>query len=184
MKRSSDCQAVLKSSIVAQEPHTSLAVVFLVDRFLYWADESSRLLRITNLLHKFHPSVPIAPQLVIRKARVYLNSGTLRKVPHSPIGSVSYFCFCRTRMKFCTVCLFKHYEKCIRCRQTTEGRVHSEQPHKQQRGHRSVAWAVFITLGPEDVCFFCFFLQRSFKSCFSQVVGRTTRQVTGLLCSQ
>lgn len=71
------CQAVLKASIAAQEPRTSLAVVFLVDRFLYWADESNRLLRITKLLHRLHPGAPVAPQLVIRQARVYLNSGTL-----------------------------------------------------------------------------------------------------------
>lgn len=70
------CQALLKASIGAQEPHTSLAVVFLVDRFLYWADESSRLLRIVKLLHRLHPGTPVAPQLVIRQARVYLNSGT------------------------------------------------------------------------------------------------------------
>ena len=70
------CQAVLKASIVAQETGTALSVVFLVDRFLYWTDESSRLLKITKLLHKHHPDTPVAPQLVIRQARVYLNSGT------------------------------------------------------------------------------------------------------------
>lgn len=71
------CQAVLKASITIQEPCTALAVVFLVDRFLYWADESSRLLRITKLLHRHHPGTPVAPQLVIRQARVYLNSGMM-----------------------------------------------------------------------------------------------------------
>ena len=71
------CQAVLKASIVAQEARTALAVVFLVDRFLYWTDESSRLLRITKLLHRHHRDSPVAPQLVIRQARVYLNSGTV-----------------------------------------------------------------------------------------------------------
>lgn len=62
---------------MAQEPCTALAVVFLVDRFLYWTDESSRLLNITKLLHRRHPETPVAPQLVIRQARVYLNSGTV-----------------------------------------------------------------------------------------------------------
>lgn len=71
------CQAVLKASIVAQEASTALAVVFLVDRFLYWTDDSSRLLKITKLLHRRHRDAPVAPQLVIRQARVYLNSGTL-----------------------------------------------------------------------------------------------------------
>lgn len=71
------CQAVLKASIVAREAHAALAVVFLVDRFLYWTDESSRLLKITKLLHRCHPDTPVAPQLVIRQARVYFNSGAV-----------------------------------------------------------------------------------------------------------
>lgn len=62
---------------MAQEARTALAVVFLVDRFLYWTDESSRLLRIVKLLHRRHPDAPVAPQLVIRQARVYFNSGTV-----------------------------------------------------------------------------------------------------------
>ncbi|MEQ2307698.1 hypothetical protein AMECASPLE_020931 [Ameca splendens] len=70
---------LLKTSIMAQEAQTSLAVVFLMDRFLYWTDESSRLLKITKLLHKQHPDTPIAPQLVIRQARVFLNAGKLQK---------------------------------------------------------------------------------------------------------
>lgn len=61
---------------MAQEARSALAVVFLVDRFLYWTDESSRLLKITKLLHRRHTDTPVAPQLVIRQARVYLNSGT------------------------------------------------------------------------------------------------------------
>lgn len=63
---------------MAQEACVALAVVFLVDRFFYWADMSSQLLKITKLLHRRHPDTPVAPQLVIRQARVYFNSGTLR----------------------------------------------------------------------------------------------------------
>ncbi|KAG7497903.1 alpha-protein kinase 1 isoform X1 [Solea senegalensis] len=74
--------AVLKASIMAQEARTAQAVVFLVDRFLYWTDESSRLLKITKLLHRCHPDTPVAPQLVIRQARVYLNSGKLQKAEY------------------------------------------------------------------------------------------------------
>uniref|UniRef100_A0A7N6A6U3 Alpha-type protein kinase domain-containing protein n=1 Tax=Anabas testudineus TaxID=64144 RepID=A0A7N6A6U3_ANATE len=74
--------AVLKASIVAQEASTALAVVFLVDRFLYWTDDSSRLLKITKLLHRRHRDAPVAPQLVIRQARVYLNSGKLQKAEY------------------------------------------------------------------------------------------------------
>ena len=71
-------QAVLKASIVAREASTALAVVFLVDRYLYWTDESTRLLKITKLLHRCRPDTPVAPQLIIRQARVYLNSGMVQ----------------------------------------------------------------------------------------------------------
>ncbi|XP_036967490.1 alpha-protein kinase 1 isoform X2 [Acanthopagrus latus] len=81
-KHLSQLLAVLKASIVAQEARSALAVVFLVDRFLYWKDESSRLLKITKLLHRRHPDTPVAPQLVIRQARVYLNSGKLQKAEY------------------------------------------------------------------------------------------------------
>ncbi|CAK6965300.1 alpha-protein kinase 1 [Scomber scombrus] len=74
--------ALLKASIMAQEARWALAVVFLVDRFFYWTDESSRLLKITKLLHRHHPDIPVAPQLVIRQARVYLNSGKLQKAEY------------------------------------------------------------------------------------------------------
>ncbi|CAB1345069.1 unnamed protein product [Coregonus sp. 'balchen'] len=67
--------ALLKVSILAREPQWAAGVVFLMDRFLYWTDESSRLLKITKLLHRHYPGTPIAPQLVIRQARVYLNDG-------------------------------------------------------------------------------------------------------------
>ncbi|KAL0970408.1 hypothetical protein UPYG_G00241600 [Umbra pygmaea] len=74
--------ALLKASIVAREPRTAGAVLFLVDRFLYWTDESSRLLKITKLLHRLYPESPISPQLIIRQARVYLNNGKLQKAEY------------------------------------------------------------------------------------------------------
>ncbi|XP_054457865.1 alpha-protein kinase 1 isoform X2 [Anoplopoma fimbria] len=78
-KHLSQLLAVLKASILSLEARTALAVVFLVDRFLYWTDESMRLLKITKLLHRREPEAPVAPQLVIRQARVYFNSGKLQK---------------------------------------------------------------------------------------------------------
>lgn len=74
--------SLLKASIVAQESCSALAVLFLVDRFLYWSDESVRLLKITKLLHRLFPEAPVAPQLVIRQARLYLNSGKLQKAEY------------------------------------------------------------------------------------------------------
>ncbi|XP_054592314.1 alpha-protein kinase 1 isoform X2 [Nothobranchius furzeri] len=73
---------LLKTSIMAQEGPSAMAVVFLVDRFIYWRDESSQLLKIAKLLHHQHPDTPIAPQLVIRQARVYVNSGRLQKAEY------------------------------------------------------------------------------------------------------
>ncbi|XP_039465244.1 alpha-protein kinase 1 isoform X2 [Oreochromis aureus] len=73
---------LLKASIRAEEAHCALAVVFLVDRYLYWTDDSSRLLKIAKLLHRRYPETPIAPQLVIRQARVYFNSGKLQKAEY------------------------------------------------------------------------------------------------------
>lgn len=77
-----DLLALLKASIVAREPQCAIAVIFLMDRFIYWMDESNRLLRIIKLLHRLHPDTPVAPQLVIRQARVYLNSGKLQKAEY------------------------------------------------------------------------------------------------------
>ncbi|XP_030018307.1 alpha-protein kinase 1-like [Sphaeramia orbicularis] len=74
--------AFLKATIVAQEARSALSVAFLMDRFLYWTDESTRLLKITKLLHAHHRDIPVAPQLVIRQARVYLNSGKLEKAEY------------------------------------------------------------------------------------------------------
>lgn len=71
---------------MAQESCSALAVLFLVDRFLYWSDESVRLLKITKLLHRLFPEAPVAPQLVIRQARLYLNSGTSSEYMH--IGEI------------------------------------------------------------------------------------------------
>ncbi|XP_061665058.1 alpha-protein kinase 1 isoform X2 [Syngnathoides biaculeatus] len=70
---------VLEAAILAREAAAALAVIFLADRFLYWTDESATLLKITKLLHRRYRDAPVAPQLVIRRARVYLNSGKLQK---------------------------------------------------------------------------------------------------------
>uniref|UniRef100_A0A8C8RRK1 Alpha kinase 1 n=1 Tax=Pelusios castaneus TaxID=367368 RepID=A0A8C8RRK1_9SAUR len=61
---------------------TAAAIVFLIDRFLYWADASSKLLRVAKGLHKLQPATPIAPQVVIRLARISVNSGKLLKAEY------------------------------------------------------------------------------------------------------
>ncbi|XP_034628019.1 alpha-protein kinase 1 isoform X2 [Trachemys scripta elegans] len=69
----------LKASIMVKDCATAAAIVFLIDRFLYWVDASSKLLRIAKGLHKLQPATPIAPQVVIRLARISVNSGKLLK---------------------------------------------------------------------------------------------------------
>ncbi|XP_061525230.1 alpha-protein kinase 1 isoform X2 [Phycodurus eques] len=73
---------VLEAAIVARDARAAFAVIFLLDRFLYWTDESGSLLKISKLLHKRYRGAPVAPQLLIRQARVYLSSGKLQKAEH------------------------------------------------------------------------------------------------------
>ncbi|NWS21264.1 ALPK1 kinase, partial [Pachyramphus minor] len=74
-----DLLVYLKSSIMVKDCATASAVVFLIDRFLYWIDASSKLLRIAKGLHRLHPTAPISPQVLIRQARLAVNSGKLLK---------------------------------------------------------------------------------------------------------
>nr|XP_021387270.1 alpha-protein kinase 1 [Lonchura striata domestica] len=77
-----DLLAYLKASIVVRDCGTATAVVFLLDRFLYWLDASSRLLRVAKGLHRLHPGAPISPQLLIRQARLAVNAGKLLKAEY------------------------------------------------------------------------------------------------------
>uniref|UniRef100_F6QEG4 Alpha kinase 1 n=1 Tax=Monodelphis domestica TaxID=13616 RepID=F6QEG4_MONDO len=72
----------LKASILVQDFSTAAALVFLMDRFLYGLDASAKLLQVAKSLHKLHPTTPIAPQVVIRQARISVNSGKLLKAEY------------------------------------------------------------------------------------------------------
>lgn len=74
--------AYLKAAILAGQPLRAASAIFLVDRFLYWTDDSRELLRITRKLHQRYPGTPIAPQVVIRQARVYFSTGKLQKAEY------------------------------------------------------------------------------------------------------
>uniref|UniRef100_A0A5F8AB79 Alpha kinase 1 n=4 Tax=Cercopithecinae TaxID=9528 RepID=A0A5F8AB79_MACMU len=67
--------ASLRASILARDCAAAAAIVFLVDRFLYGLDVSGKLLQVAKGLHKLQPTTPIAPQVVIRQARISMNSG-------------------------------------------------------------------------------------------------------------
>lgn len=69
--------AALRASILVQDCAAAAAIVFLMDRFLYGLDVSGKLLQVAKGLHKLQPATPIAPQVVIRQARVSVNSGPL-----------------------------------------------------------------------------------------------------------
>uniref|UniRef100_A0A8D2E2K0 Alpha kinase 1 n=1 Tax=Sciurus vulgaris TaxID=55149 RepID=A0A8D2E2K0_SCIVU len=74
--------ASLRASIVAQDCAAAAAIVFLMDRFLYGLDVSGKLLQVAKGLHKLQPATPIAPQVVIRQARISVNSGKLLKAEY------------------------------------------------------------------------------------------------------
>ncbi|XP_059820890.1 alpha-protein kinase 1 isoform X2 [Hypanus sabinus] len=72
----------LKASVSVGDYASAAATVFLIDRFLYWVDASSKLLQVAKGLHKRCMEIPIAPQVVIRQARVSVNSGKLLKAEY------------------------------------------------------------------------------------------------------
>ncbi|NWU15685.1 ALPK1 kinase, partial [Cephalopterus ornatus] len=77
-----DLLVYLKASIMVKDCATASAVVFLIDRFLYWIDASSKLLRIAKGLHRLRPTAPISPQVLIRQARLAVNTGKLLKAEY------------------------------------------------------------------------------------------------------
>ncbi|XP_039566444.1 alpha-protein kinase 1 isoform X1 [Passer montanus] len=77
-----DLLAYLKACILVRDSSTATAVLFLLDRLLYWLDASSRLLRLAKGLHRLHPGAPISPQLLIRQARLAANAGKLLKAEY------------------------------------------------------------------------------------------------------
>ncbi|XP_067847072.1 alpha-protein kinase 1 [Heptranchias perlo] len=77
-----DLLVFLKASISVGDYASAAATVFLIDRFLYWVDASSKLLQVAKGLHKRRLEIPIAPQVVVRQARVSVNSGKLLKAEY------------------------------------------------------------------------------------------------------
>ncbi|KAK2499238.1 hypothetical protein MC885_017011, partial [Smutsia gigantea] len=75
-------QESLRTCVRARDCRTAAAIVFLSDRLLYGLDVSRHLLQVAKGLHKLQPATPIAPQVVIRQARLSLNSGKLLKAEY------------------------------------------------------------------------------------------------------
>ena len=57
--------------------NTVAALLFVMDRFSYWQGSSHTTLELVDYLKTNSPVTPIAPQLLIRKARVMKNDGKL-----------------------------------------------------------------------------------------------------------
>ncbi|NWI11262.1 ALPK1 kinase, partial [Crypturellus soui] len=72
----------LKASIMVKDCVTAAAIVFLIDRFLYWLDASGELLRIAKGLHRLQPAAPLGPQVLIRQARLSVSAGKLLKAEY------------------------------------------------------------------------------------------------------
>ncbi|XP_010222351.1 PREDICTED: alpha-protein kinase 1 [Tinamus guttatus] len=72
----------LKASIMVKDCVTAAAIVFLIDRFLYWLDASGELLRIAKALHRLQPAAPLGPQGLIRQARLSVSAGKLLKAEY------------------------------------------------------------------------------------------------------
>ncbi|KFQ19148.1 Alpha-protein kinase 1, partial [Merops nubicus] len=77
-----DLLVYLKASIMVKDFVTAAGIVFLIDRFLYWIDASSKLLQIAKGLHRLQPTIPISPQVLIRQARLSVNTGKLLKAEY------------------------------------------------------------------------------------------------------
>uniref|UniRef100_A0A9L0T3Q8 Alpha kinase 1 n=1 Tax=Equus caballus TaxID=9796 RepID=A0A9L0T3Q8_HORSE len=78
--------AALRASILARDGATAAAIVFLSDRLLYGLDASRPLLQVAKGLHRLQPAAPVAPQLVIRQARVSVNAGSAAPRPPGRAG--------------------------------------------------------------------------------------------------
>ncbi|XP_072719063.1 alpha-protein kinase 1 isoform X2 [Ciconia boyciana] len=87
-----DLLVYLKASIMVKDCVTATAIVFLIDRFLYWIDASSKLLQIAKGLHRLQPTTPIGPQVLIRQARLSVNTGTWRYAKESDRTLVQSVC--------------------------------------------------------------------------------------------
>ncbi|XP_054419687.1 alpha-protein kinase 1 [Pteronotus mesoamericanus] len=72
----------LKASILARDYATAAAILFVSDRLLYGLDASREALQVAKALHTLWPAAPMAPQLVIRQARVSVNAGKLLKAEY------------------------------------------------------------------------------------------------------
>jgi hypothetical protein len=68
----------LHHAVLRKDYENVAAILFLIDRYIYWQGGSQTLLDIVDSIMKEKPELPIAPQLVIRKARVMRTSGDLQ----------------------------------------------------------------------------------------------------------
>ncbi|CAH1777725.1 unnamed protein product [Owenia fusiformis] len=77
-----ECDVLMEcvdSAIDSDDFPTAAAALFLIDRFMYWFGGSPTLLRLIATIEESSPDTPIAPQIMIRKARVKKDRGQLQE---------------------------------------------------------------------------------------------------------
>ena len=73
-------QECLFSALVEENYKSASAILFVMDRFIYWQGLSKTGLKVAKYIEKKSPNTAIAPQIVIRKVRVMKNNGDIQGI--------------------------------------------------------------------------------------------------------
>ena len=71
-------QECLYSALIDKNYSSAAAILFVMDRFIYWQGSSKYLLNMTDYIQRNSISTAIPPQIVIRKARIMKNEGDIQ----------------------------------------------------------------------------------------------------------
>jgi alpha-kinase len=71
-------QECLEHAYSEKSYKTAAAVAFLLDRFMYWYGNPEYILNKVEQIRKEAPTTPIAPQVILRKARFLKDGGSLQ----------------------------------------------------------------------------------------------------------
>ena len=61
-----------------QNYKSASAVLFIIDRFIYWQGLSNTGIKVAEYIERKSPDTAIAPQIIIRKVRVMKNDGNIQ----------------------------------------------------------------------------------------------------------
>ncbi|XP_065066391.1 uncharacterized protein LOC135692242 isoform X1 [Rhopilema esculentum] len=71
-------QECLYSALVDKNYSSAAAILFIMDRFIYWQGSSKYLINLTDYIQRNSIGTAIPPQIVIRKARIMKNEGDIQ----------------------------------------------------------------------------------------------------------